>query len=114
MPLSGGRHTLKSTWDALRAGRQTLWLAFERDLEDIRAVAVTCVTRYPAKTMLCIVMLEGRDMPSWESPLHDCFVRYARDLGVDGVELYGRKGWVRIGARYGWKEAATVLDRGLD
>ena len=110
---SGGRFTLRTTYDALRLGRFTLWIAFEDGLGDIRAAAVTAPAEYPAKRMLCIILWGGRKMPLWESPLHDRLVRYARDLGLDGLEGYGRRGLVRKGAQHGWRETAAVIDRDL-
>ena len=53
-------------------------------------------------------------MASWLEEIAWTLRSYARDVGLDGVEFYGREGWRRALARYGWKQEMVLISVGVN
>lgn len=108
---SKGRHTMASTRKWLVEGRYLLWVIAEDRFDQPCASAVTGVVHYPAKRVLTVILMGGGRMDDWAADFNDTLYRLARELGVDEIELTGRKGWRRIGRKFGWTEPMAFLSR---
>jgi hypothetical protein len=89
--------------------RYILWLAYQEDGR-IGAAFVTREAHYPCRKMLTIDIAGGSDMAGWMSEADATFRAYARDAGLDGVELYGRPGWTRALKNLGWTGGTVLLE----
>lgn len=106
---SGGRIDLESVHEWLLDRRYLLWIAYPED-KVIRAAFATREARYPRRSMLAIDLCGGDGMRRWAADATHVFQSYARDAGLDGVEIYGREGWSRALHRYGWASSVVLVD----
>ena len=107
--FSGGRIDMASVFDWLTDGRYILWVTYPED-RVIRAAFVTREAHYPCRKMLCVDIAGGSNMAGWMSEADATFRAYARDAGLDGVELYGRPGWTRALKNLGWTGGTVLLE----
>jgi len=108
--FAGGRISLASVFDWIQDGRYVLWVAYESDSTKIKAAFVTREARYPCRKMLAIDGAGGEGMTEWLPAVVDTFRRYARDAGLDGVEMFGRVGWVRALRATGWVQTGVLCE----
>lgn len=106
---SGGRIDARSVFEWLMDGRYTLWIAHTEDFSP-KAALVTRVARYPRKSLLAVDLAGGSNLNDWAAEADRVLRDYARHLGLDGVELYGRQGWTRALRRLGWQQVAVMAD----
>jgi hypothetical protein len=93
-------HTLLVNKDA------QLWAVHDGE---IKAVAVTQIMIYPKQKRLKLFLLGGNDMAKWEKSISDTFDNFAKANGCDGVELYGRKGWLRNLKQFGYNDYEVTM-----
>jgi len=97
-------HSLETPEDVLnKIERQEyqLWVV------DDGAPAAAFVTRVASGSLgsaLVTVCLGGKGMEHWLFAVEDVICGFARDKGCSRVYLYGRRGWVKQLAQYGWAE----------
>ncbi len=108
MAYSGGRLDLETVQRKLAARQSQLWVVFED--ETIRAAFVTREAAYPKRRLLAVDVAGGAGMRQWLDLVQQTFRNFARDIGVSGVELYGRPGWWRALRAYGWTQRFVVLE----
>lgn len=109
LAYSGGRIDGPSMLDRLRDGRYALWVAYD-ETETVRAAFATRVATYPRRNVLAVDCAGGTRMQDWIDLVQQTFRNFARDSGLDGVEMYGRPGWLRVLSRYGWKHSMVVME----
>ncbi len=109
MEYAGGRIDMDSVHEWLLDRRYLLWVAYPED-RIIRAAFATREARYPRRSMLVIDLAGGSHMRRWAADATVVFQSFARDAGLDGVELCGRTGWARALRAYGWRDALVVLE----
>lgn len=107
--LSNGRVDMASVFEWLSDRRYILWVAYSTD-RIIRAAFVTREARYPRRKMLTIDIAGGSEMRSWVTEADRVFRAYARDVGLDGVELAGRAGWAKALKALGWSGGIVLLE----
>lgn len=84
----------------LESGQMLFW-----KIPDCETLAVTEFVKYPKKTRLRVVLLVGE----FNETVVEFYDKLVEKMGLDGIEVIGRKGWVRALKPYGYKEASTVL-----
>tara|TARA_R100000664_G_C2756508_1_gene144416 strand:- start:1043 stop:1459 length:417 start_codon:yes stop_codon:yes gene_type:complete len=89
-----GRHTLETTYNLLKQGTMTMFLITHD--KKITAVVVTQKVYYPAKEVLCFLFVGGTKVCRYLKQIEDFMKEYARSLGLDTVECFGRKGWMKV------------------
>lgn len=109
---SGGRISADTVFTSLFHGTHLLWIV--NDDTKIVAALTTRVAKYPLKRMLVVECLGGDGMEEWVSMLDDTLKRFAKDSGLDGIELFGREGWTKALAPYGWKRSMVLCEVDLD
>lgn len=107
--LSGGRLDMSALLDGLREARYVLWVVYDDDVA-IRAAFTTRIAVYPRRKVLAVECAGGTGMHHWVELVQYTFRSFARDMGLQGVEMYGRPGWLRVLSRYGWKHSMMVMD----
>ena len=73
--------------------KMQLWIAI--DGEKILASMVTQIVVYPKKRVLRIIAIGGGDMHRWISFL-PALEELALEQGCASIEVWGRKGWLKI------------------
>lgn len=109
---AGGRMSMETVRETLEGNTHLLWIATDED--EVLAACVTRTALYPLKKMLVVESLGGRQMKRWVNNLNDTLIRYAKETGHDGLELYGRTGWVKALMPYGWKHSMVVCEVKFD
>lgn len=66
-------------------------------------IAVTEIVKYPKLTRLRVILMVGK----FDDTVVDFFESLAKAIGLDGIEVIGRKGWVRALKSRGYKEASV-------
>lgn len=107
--LSHGRMDMASLFAWLADQRYILWVAYPAD-KQIRAAFVTREARYPRRAMLTVDLCGGTEMHGWVSEADRVFRGYARAAGLDGVEMYGRAGWLKPLKALGWAGGVVLLE----
>lgn len=100
-------HTVDIARDVLH-GDGVLWLAC--DGKEIRAAAVTLLTRTDRHLVCLITALGGEEMECW-LPLLSQIEDWARAEGAALVRVMGRPGWGRVLKNY--QISNVVLERAL-
>lgn len=100
LAYSGGTHTFEDVCNGVLSGRMQLWPAEN-------GCCVTEIVSYPQKTVLN-GFLAGGDMGRILDMI-PAIENWARLQGCDGVELTGRRGWVRVFAPMDYRETAVTL-----
>lgn len=105
---SGGRISADTVLHGLISRTHLLWLISSGD--EIAAAFTTRVARYPLKQMLVIECLGGSRLKEWVEGTTNMLTNFAKDYGLDGVEMFGREGWSRALKPYGWKQSMVVCE----
>jgi len=87
----------------LHRGRMQLWCIMEP--HGMPGAIVTQIISYPRKRAMRLTACGGERMQEWLKLAHDEIEAWARRQGVDFVEFYGRRGWLRIFSAYGFTPA---------
>lgn len=101
----GCRYSLDNIREACEQRDMQMFLA--RGESDLRGVLVTQIVQYPTKRILEMAFMAGigiSDMLLFE---HD-IEKFARECGVDDIEIVGRIGWSKVLGK-DWRQRAVVL-----
>lgn len=107
--LAKDRMDMASVFEWLQDRRYILWVTYE-DPAQIRAAFVTREAVYPKRKLLAVGLAGGDGMTEWLPTVVDTFRRYARDAGLDGVEMAGRVGWTKPLKALGWTGDIVLLE----
>lgn len=107
LQYSDHKYTLQSIEHSLLKDESQLWLA--RDEKDrLLCACVTTIVIYPNDKRLSILFCGGEGARDWL-----CFIQvlksFALNHGCSAMEIYGRRGWVKLLKRYGFKESGVIL-----
>lgn len=106
---SHGRTDMERVREDLLNAKASLWICYGPEV-GIDAAIVTRISNYPLKRMLLLELAGGRDMTMWLPKAAEVFRQFAIDSKLDGVEIYGRRGWARMLAPYGVRETIVVSE----
>lgn len=101
-----GKYNLDSIYKAIAERDKQLWVATYDN--DLIAVCVTEITIYPCKKVLTVFASAGIRMDAWLDFLQP-IMDWGKSQGCEAAEIYGRKGWERILAKYGYEHVSTVI-----
>lgn len=97
---SGGTHIFEDIVDAVIEGRMQFWPASD-------ACAITEVIVFPRKKVLHVFLAGGKMETIVD--MNDSAVEWAKLIGCDGMSIAGRKGWVKVLKKKGWRESFVSL-----
>lgn len=97
---SGGTHLFEDIVEAVAEGRMQLWPAPD-------ACAVTEIIVFPRKKVLHVFLAGGKMETIVD--MNDSAVEWAKSLGCEGMSIAGRKGWVKVLKKKGWREQFVNL-----
>ena len=95
-----GRYTADDILEGLLTKDQHLWIAF--DNEGIHGFWVTEVSVYPQMRALTLHFVGGRRFKEWASVGFPPLQKFAKELGCDVMESFGRPGWKKMWEGYGY------------
>lgn len=104
-----GRTDIDHVIADLLAEKASLWIIYGLD-KGLDAAVVTRVSNYPLKRMLLLELTGGQHMERWFERAVEVFRNFAIDSKLDGVEIYGRRGWSRALRRHGMRETIVVTE----
>ena len=94
LDAGGGLYALPDILDRIANGTMQSWV-------HNNSWAITQISVFPRKRSLEIVTAVG-DLRDCRI-LHGKILAFAKEMGVDLVAAYGRRGWARDAERHGWK-----------
>ena len=106
-----GELTVDQVLYGVASGKYQLWLVAKVD--GLLGQAVTELVQYPNVLVLRVVLLSGKEMPSWQTLLDEELSAFARREGATRMEAVGRRGLSRTLAPLGFKESYTVMTKEL-
>lgn len=104
--LSRGAFDADDIYNLILDKRAQLWGVHDGDL---KAVIVTEIIIYPKVKRLRLFLLGGHEMINWEDMVADTFDKFAIEHECDGIELLGRRGWVKNLKQYGYEQFDTAM-----
>jgi hypothetical protein len=110
--MTGGRRTSTGFLMDLINGNEILWMIMEED-EAIGFCSMAFI-HYDKAKILQVKMLSGDKFDEWKDPLNARLEVFAQENGCNGMELIGRRGWVRRLADLGWQERFTTMEKRFD
>lgn len=100
--------------DVLVQAKQNVYVVWgildENNGDEVVAAFTTRLIVYPKRKALAIDWLGGKRMREWIDDMNDLMMRYAKDLGCQHLEGYGRKAWGRWLGKRGWNPAYTCYE----
>lgn len=99
-----GTHTLDDIWNGIVDGTFQFW-------PGDKSAIITEVQIYPQKKTMHIFLAGGdlNELLEMEKSVR----AYAKTIGCNSMSISGRRGWVRIFERDGWKEVCTTIAKEL-
>lgn len=91
--------------------RKRLWVVAEGD--KVRGFGVTHVYDDELRRVMAIEYAGGKDVAGQYSIVVEKLEEYAKDMGCQTVEIYGRRGWERALKNDGYAEKAIVLEKDI-
>jgi hypothetical protein len=103
-----GRYTVENIYDMAKEGQHHLWVAYEGS--DFKGFVTTIVNTYPQRKILLMSFCGGEEFKSWKTPIISLLKRFAKDMGCDSIEAYGRPGWSKILKEEGYKSKFVAFE----
>lgn len=99
---SGGTHIFQDIVDAVSEGRMQMW-------PNGGTVAITEIIVYPRKKVLHVFIGSGKRAELFE--MIDVAWRWGQALGCSAMTLAGRKGWMKLMGKHGFKPTLYVMEK---
>ncbi len=87
-------YTADDIFDRLASKDMLLWLCENK--REIKAIAITVITKYPQSRVADIFMTSGRDMDDWVLELWQTLKNYAKSKRCNEIRAFGRMGWIKV------------------
>ena len=107
-----GRFEAEDIKEGLLKQPQQLWIAF--DDKKIYGAVVTEVTKYPRMTALTVHFLAGIEFETWKDPMLKLVQQFGKNNGCKLIDSYGRPGWERVWANYGYTKRFIFYELPLE
>lgn len=98
-------------------GQMQLWVVFDPDNNRvIHGYIMTEIKQYPKSKMFVIqyCAMDPNHMQYIDEVMHDTADRFARDIGCNGIEFYGRPGWEPHVKKHGYSVKTLVYEKYFD
>lgn len=99
-----GTHTLDDIWNGVVRGDFQFW-------PGDKSAVITEIQIYP-QTKVMHIFLAGGDLEELLQ-MEKSVRAYAQTIGCNSMSISGRRGWLRIFERDGWKEVCTTIAKEL-
>ena len=102
----GSRQNVEGLYGSVKSGSSCLWCIFIDDV--VVGSATTEVNSYTEGKILRVSFLGGGRMELWLEKFIESLKEYGRFNGCNGIDLVGRKGWLRKLENFGFKQEPFV------
>ena len=102
----GSRQTVEGLYGCVKSGTSCLWCIFINDV--IVGSATTEVNSYIQDKILRVSFLGGERMELWLEGFIESLKEYGRFNGCNGIDLVGRRGWLRELSKFGFEQEKFV------
>lgn len=109
---SKGEEDLDSILRYVVEGTAQLWIVYNGSF--VVGAYTTQVIDYPNLSTVRIITLAGDEFSQWIDLAYKELVQFAKSQNAKRLDLVGRKGWVKVLDRFGFKEAYTVVVKELE
>jgi len=103
-----GRFSAEDLYRLVKADEHQLWVAF--DGTDFKSAVITNIVNYPQCKSLCMGFCGGQEVDEWIEPMLTTLKRYAKDVGCDSIEAFGRPGWAKILKKFGYQNTWVTFE----
>jgi hypothetical protein len=110
LPLTRKRRCATRFLFDLMNNQEMLWVVAGDDGKVI-GFCSSAFVEYDEVKLLQVRMLAGDFFSEWIEDMHSLLEKFAHENNCDGLELIGRRGWVRKLERFGWREAFITVEK---
>lgn len=110
LPLTRKRRCATRFLLDLIQNKEILFIVMD-DVGKIIGFASSAMVEYDEVKLLQVRMLAGDFFSEWIDEMHETLEKFARENDCNGLELIGRRGWVRKLERFGWREAFITVEK---
>jgi len=108
---SKGRWTMEHLCGACCSGRAHLWVAFDGD--EVYGALTTELTYYPARKVLAMHFIGGKEFDLWYPEMLETISRFAKDNDCDGLEGVARFGFWKYLKHNGFEKNSAFYEKGF-
>jgi len=108
--MNRGAFTDKDLYKLIQDRDMQLWGVHDGDL---KAVFITQIVEYIRMKRLRLVLIGGHEIEEWLDMVSECMDKFAKENNCSGIELWGRKGWIKRLKPLGYEEYETVVIKEL-
>jgi hypothetical protein len=106
-----GRYEIEDVYRDLVQHQQQLWIVFDDETKNLVAAITTRIAEYPHRRMVCGYFLGGTRLDEWADLFLDVLEKFEKDMGCDGLEFVGRKGWEKVLAHRKIRPISVIYER---
>jgi len=96
-----GRYDADDIYTLVAEEEHQLWIAF--DGSEFKGFVVTNIMNYPKRRILCMGFCGGIDLKDWKDPMLSMLQNFAKEVGCDSIEAFGRPGWAKVFNKDGYQ-----------
>lgn len=100
--LTEGKLTVERLADQLTSGQMQLFIVYGH--KPVAAIVTEILTYPSVKYCHVMIVAGGGDAKKWHRPIIDKLEVWAKHNGCTRMEMYGRKGWLRLLPEYKVKQ----------
>ena len=97
-------------------GQMQLWAVYDVDTNEMHGFVMTEVKQYPQKKMFVVqyCAMTPNHMKHIEDKMHEMADKFAREMGCQGIEFFGRPGWEPHVKKRGYTVKTVVYEKHFD
>lgn len=108
LEYANDKYTFEDVVSLVKAESLILWVVYNDDRQEAVGCLLTETIKYPQKQCLFIFLLGGDCFDEiWQC--FDELKEYAKGIGCDSLEFYGRPGWEKLLQAFQFKKIHTVM-----
>lgn len=94
-------------------GQMQLWAVFNPESDEIYGYVITEIKQYPKCKMFVIqyCAMESHHMQYVADKMHKTADKFAKDMGCNGIEFFGRPGWGGHVKQHGYTAKSVVYEK---
>lgn len=110
LPLTRKRRCATRFLLDLMQNKEMLFIVMD-DTGKVIGFTSSAIVEYDEVKLLQVRMLAGDFFSEWIDEMHEILEKFARENNCHGMELIGRRGWVRKLERFAWREAFVTVEK---
>jgi len=97
-------------------GQMQLWAVYDVATNEMHGFVMTEVKHYPQKKMFVVqyCAMTPNHMKHIEDKMHEMADKFAREMGCQGIEFFGRPGWEPHVKKRGYTVKTVVYEKHFD